>query len=216
MQLVIMHITIYSIIIPIGVGLWRHSSLEKEAKWLLYMLIPVAINQFVSVWWLYYVEKNNIPFYHLYILMELLFISRIYYSYLKGRAFHWIVPAIAVAFSILFAVKLIGDVNYLWTYSTHLRAIEAVIILFFAGSYFVQVYRKQEIIHLHKSSGFWIGGGLILYFTCNLLLFTFSELVYAQESQVFQSIWAVHAILTLLLYLSFTIALLCKKKEKTF
>ena len=211
-----MHITVFSIIIPIGIGLWRHSFLESEAKWLLYMLIPVALNQFLSVWWLYYVEKNNIPFYYFYILMELLFVSRIYYGYLKDRVYRWLVPAIATGFTLLFIGTLARDINQIWVYSTHLRAIESAVILFFAGSYFIKVYRKQEIVHLHKQSGFWISGGLVLYFTCNILLFTFSELVFAQESKVFQSIWAVHAVLTILLYLSFTIALLCKKTETTF
>jgi hypothetical protein len=97
-----------------------------------------------------------------------------------------------------------------------MRTAEGVIILIFAGSYFVHEYKKQEIMFLQKTAGFWISGGLILYFSCNLLLFGFSELVFAQEKSIFQSIWTIHAVLTILLYISFTIAFLCKKKVTTF
>lgn len=213
MLLLFMHITTFVILIPIGVGLWRYSSLEREMKWLLLMLIPVAANQFFSIWWSNYVEKNNLPFYYAYILMELLFVAKIYSLYLKRSRFRWLIPVLTICFSVLFIGKFLCDVDALWEYSTHLRTIEGIIVLFFASAYFLHVYRRQEIMYLQKTSGFWIGGGLILYFTSNLLLFAFSELVFAQESGVFQSIWSIHAILTILLYISFTIALLCKKTE---
>jgi hypothetical protein len=213
MQLIIMHITVFSIIIPIGVGLWRHSILDNEAKWLLYMLIPVALNQFVSVWWVYYVEPNNIPFYHLFILLEILFLSRIFYGYLRKATYRWLIPLITLGFSVFFIGKILWNIDSLWIFSTHMRTIEGLIILLYAGAYFFNVYREQKIMHLHKTSGFWIGGGLILYFGCNLLLFAFSELVYVLELDIFQSIWAIHAVLTILLYCSFTIALSCRKTE---
>ena len=180
------------------------------------MLIPVGINQFVSVWWLYNVEKNNIPFFYLYMLIELLFLSRIFYSYLTAQFYKWLIPLIAGIFISTMVLYLLTDLDRLWAYSTYYRAIEAVIILFYAGSHFIEIYQKQDIMELHKTSKFWIGSGLILYFSCNLLLYIFSNLVLAQKIPIQQSIWVVHAILTILLYLSFTKALLCKKTEIKF
>lgn len=208
-----MQIAVYSILVPIGVGLWRHSLLDREAKRLLYMLIPVALNQFISVWWLYYVEPNNLPFYHLFILMEALFFSWIYFGYLEKAKSRWFIPVFTFGFSLVFIGQFVLDPDSLWVYSTHMRSIEGIILIFYAGLYFVHVYKKQEIMHLHKTSGFWIGGGVILYFTSNLLLFIFSEMIFVQELDVFQSIWAIHGILTILLYISFTIALSCKTAE---
>jgi hypothetical protein len=206
---------IYSVLLPVGVGIWRFSNLEREAKLLLYMLIPVAANQCIANWWLQHVSRNNIPFYHLYIIIEIAFISWIYYSYLKKSRNVKLIPIITISFIALYLLSLIVNPGKLWRYSTYERAIEAGIVLVFVGSYFINIYKRQEIMHLHKASGFWIGFGLVLYFACNLTVFAFSELVFAQESSVFQSIWAIHAILTLLLYISFTIALTCRKTETT-
>lgn len=196
-------------------GLWRHSYLEKEAKLLLYMLLFVGANQLFSNWWTHFVERNNIPFYHFYIVIELLFTSVIYYSYLRKSRVRKLIPILTISFLLFYIFSLILTPEKLWIYSTYERAIEGGIVLFMAGAYFIHIYRRQEIMYLHRTSGFWIGFGFILYFASNLLLFTFSELVFSQGSEVFQSIWAIHAILTILLYISFTIALLCKKTEMT-
>ena len=177
------------------------------------MLIPVALNQFVSVAWLHLFEKNNIPFFHFYIFIELLFLSRIYYLYLKKTRVKFIIPILVSAFSGFYIVLVLLNPSSLMNYSdaTNMRAIEGVIVLFFIVLYFVNVYKKQEILQLQKTAGFWIGGGLLLYFLSNVLLFAFSELVFSQDSIVFKSLWAVHAVLLILLYLNFTIAFLCKK-----
>lgn len=213
MSLIIMSIPVFSILIPIGVGLWRHSYLETEVKWLLYMLIPVAVNQLVSFFWMYYVADNNIPFFHLYIFIELMFLGRIFYLYLKRTRIKLIIPILVSAFSVFYIIHVLLSPSVLMNYAnaTNMRAIEGVIVLFMVGLYFFNVYKKQEVLHLQKTAGFWIGGGLLLYFLSNVLLFAFSELVFSQDSLVFKSLWAVHAVLLILLYLNFTIAFLCKK-----
>ena len=216
MTLILLNITTFSILIPIFVGVRNYYKLALETKWLLYMLIPVAMNQFFSIWWSNYVMSNNLPFFYFYLLAEMLFIAKIYWLYLKTSKFRLFIPISTIAFTALFMVKFVGNWEALWIYSTHLRVIEGIIIIVFAGAYFVHEYKKEEVMFLQKTAGFWISGGLILYFSCNLLLFGFSELVFEQDAPIFKSIWVIHAIVMILLYLSFTIAFLCKKKETTF
>lgn len=204
-------IAIYSVILPIIVGIWRYSELEYEARLLLHMLVPVALNQFISEWWLHFAGSNNLPFYHLYIIIEVTFLALIYNSYLKKHRFRKLIPIITISFILFYLLNMVWDLDKMWVYSTYERAIEAVIILLFAGSFFIYVYREEKIMYLQKTSGFWISGGLILYFASNLLLFVFSELVYMQELELFESIWEMHAVLTILLYIFYSIAFLCKK-----
>ena len=215
MQLTIMHATVFSILIPIGIAIWRYSQLEYEAKWLFYMLLPVAANQFLSVWWVHYIEPNNLPFYYGYILLEFIFLCWIYHSYLHTFRYRWAIALLGGTFVLYYLVKFGMYPHMLFEYSTHDRAIEGVLILLFAGTYFFEVYRRQEILHLQKTSGFWIGMGLILYFSSTLMIFLFSEVIFEQELSIFQSIWAIHALITVMLYLSFSIAFLCKKMETT-
>lgn len=213
MQATIVFCLMLSILLPIGVGLRRYSNLSIDARWLLYMLFPVAINQFLSVWWIYYVNPNNIVFGHVYLLIELFFLSKIYYDYHKRS--HWaiLIPLITGLFYLFYVAKIIVDPTSFLEYSTHERALSGLIIITYTISNFISVYQKQEVLELQKTSGFWIAGGLILYFFSNTILYVFSELIFAQERVIFRWIWSVHAVLTFLLYISFTMAFLCSKTE---
>lgn len=211
MQVAIIFSSILSILIPIGVGFRRYSILSTDARWLLFMLIPIAINQFASVGWIYYVNPNNIAFGHVYIVVELFFLSKIYYDYHKSNSWSVLIPATTGLFYLFYVVKLFLDPASFLVYSTHERALSGFIILVYSISYFISVYRKQEVLELQKTSGFWIAGGLILYFLSNTILYVFSELIFAQERVIFLQIWSVHAVLNFLLYISFTLALLCRK-----
>jgi hypothetical protein len=124
-----------------------------------------------------------------------------------------VIPIIAVAFALFYVILITVYPSILMNYeeAAKMRTLEGVIVLFLVSTYFVDIYRNQKILYLQKTAGFWIGGGLLLYFLSNLLLFGFSKLVFAQDSEVFQSLWAVHAVLLILLYFNFTIAFLCKK-----
>lgn len=215
MQVAIIYTAMFSILIPIGVGLWRYSSLSLDARWLLYMLFPVAINQFISTWWIYNVNSNNIVFGHIYTIVELLFLSKIYYDYHKGSRWSALIPVSVGLFLLFYIIRLFLNPMSFLEYSTYERAMSGVIILACATSYFVSIYRRQEVLELQKTSGFWMGGGLILYFLSNTILYVFSELIFAQEEVIFLQIWSVHAVLTFLLYVSFTIAFLCKREIKS-
>ena len=213
MQVAIIFTAMFSILVPIGVGLVRYSNLSRDARWLLFMLFPIAINQFISVGWVYYVNPNNIVFGHVYIVIELFFLSKIYYDYHKTSRWSLLIPVLTGLFYLFYVVKLIRDPMSFTEYSTHERALSGLIIIVYTVSYFISIYRKQEVLELQKTSGFWIAGGLILYFLSNTVLYVFSELIFAQEEFIFLQIWSVHAILTFLLYISFTMALLCSRTE---
>jgi hypothetical protein len=55
--------------------------------------------------------------------------------------------------------------------------------------------------------------GLLLFFAGSFLLFIFSKFLVNNGAEVFKAIWMINGILTLLLYTSYTIALLWVKKK---
>lgn len=209
-------ITCFLILVPISVGIRKFAYLEKEMKWLLYMLIPIAINQFLSIYWSNFIEKNNLPLYYLHILLEILFILMIYNGYLKKSIMKTVLRAAVILFSLLLIIKFSLYPEQLKIYSTLERSIEGIIVLVFAATHLVQQFREQEVMHPQRTSGFWLSFGFSLFFSCNLLLFIFDDLVFAQDKSIFQSIWVIHGIVTILLYLTFTIAFICNPKETKF
>lgn len=213
MQVVIVFGAMFSILIPIGVGLWRYSNLSKDARWLLYMLFPIAVNQFLSEWWIQYVNQNNIVFGHIYLVIELFFLSKIYFDYHRRSRFAFLIPVFTGLFYLFYIVRLLYDPMSFLVYSTYERALTGLIIVGYSISYFISVYQKQEVLELHRTSGFWMAGGLILYLLSNTILYVFGELIFVQEYDVYLWVWSVHAVLTFLLYISYTMAFLCNRTE---
>lgn len=206
------YIVTFSILIPILVGLLRLNKIGVSAKWLLYMLFPVAVNQFISIW---YGSKgvSNFPFYYIYIAIETVFITIIYRRLLKTNFLRQALLLSSLGLVLTMIIYLLIDFNKIWESPDYFRAGESVIVLFFASAYFVEIFKRQEILYLHEVASFWISSGVILYFACNLMLFTFNKVLLQYGNHTALYIWTVHGILNVLLYISFTIALLCKKKE---
>lgn len=216
MLLILLNAVTFVILVPITIGARRFSNLDKGSKWLLYMLIPISANQFLSIIWSNFIGKNNMPFFYLYIVLELFFLLKIYQIHLKKSIFLHLIPLSLFTFLYFALWEFFGHPEQFWNYSTFLRSIEAIIVIILASCYFINEYQKQKVVHFYSTPGFWIHGGLIMYFSCNLLLFAFSELVYSQEKSTFLSIWIVHGIVTILLYISYTIAFLCNPKKTKF
>lgn len=123
---------------------------------------------------------------------------------------------IVFAFCTWLIIKFLIHPEHLKTYSTVERSIQGIIVLIFTATHLVQQYKQQEVMYPQKTSEFWISFGFTLFFSCNLLLFLFDDLVFSQNKVVFQSIWVIHGIVTILLYFTFTIAFLCNRKETKF
>ena len=206
----ILLLSVYILLLPIVVGMIRFRQLDGNQRLLLVMIGIVAVNQFISRWWIQDVTDNNLPFFYAYILVEFIFLSRIYLNYLPPFIPRKIMLVLVVIFSLVWLVTVFLPAQ-IWKYPTELRFLECLFILFYTGSYFVKVFREEKILHLERIFPFWLGAGLTVYFASNLLLFIFIELVILQALSIYKYIWVVHAILSIFLYISFTIALMCKK-----
>ncbi|MEO0473084.1 MAG: hypothetical protein AAF206_25945, partial [Bacteroidota bacterium] len=61
---------------------------------------------------------------------------------------------------------------------------------------------------------FWFGTAILLYFSGNLLLFLYSSLVASLDVETNYQIWGIHAVLNILLYSMYTIALWSKPEQR--
>lgn len=212
-MIILLNISTFIILVPIVIGSRRYSILTTESKWVLYMLVPTALNQFSSIIWSNYVHPNNLPFFYFYVLFEVIFLAKIFRIQLRdNHVGKWVVP-ISSMFVLFYIIWLAVEPSRIWNYSMLPRVFEGTITIFFSFCYFFDIYKTEKIMEVHKLPGFWINLGLIIYFACNLLLFVFDDLVFSQNKELFLSVWIIHAIVLILLYLSFTIAFLCNPRE---
>ena len=204
----------YFVLLPIVIALYRWKGLIKVQELLLLMLTIIAVNQVVAAFWIHYVEKNNLPFYYSYILVELFFYILIGIKLLRetiSKKFFFFLVLVFCGISLSIFIFNAQDIH---TYPDAIRGIEGTIVVFISVSYFIKVFRESNIIYLNKDFGFWFCAGSMVYFLSNFMLFIYGEMISLQAAKVWRSIWIIHACLNILLYISYAIALLCRKTEK--
>ncbi len=210
MENVLIKISIYITLLPVLVGLIRFKQLSINQKVLFWMIVLISLNQLTSQFLEVYILeiKNNLPFYRVYILIEFTFLSFLFYKLIKPD-FNWGIWLLISGFVSfwLFDSFIIGT---LWTYPEILRFSEGLVIIFLCMVYFYKVFRNAEVVILVRDFGFWMATGLAVYFASNNLLFLFSEFVLTLSDTGYYLIWTVHAFLTILLYIAYTIAIQCK------
>lgn len=191
--------------------IWKRlGKTEKTFAVLLSIIIAIS---FAGRLWNMFVMKNNLPFFHLYILIEALLLIHIFIQLYEShwRKLKWLV----LAGSFLIAWMLnITAISSMWIYPDYMLGLESVLILSLVLGWFRKMLREKKIRKPSRTFAFWMSSGLLIYFSGNFLLFVFSNFINDQEHSVFVAVWMVNTILVILLYLMYTTGFLCIPKTK--
>lgn len=206
----LVYVSAASVLLPLLVVIaqWRLlNSLEKRIAWLLVAntLIQGLALLLAEIW-----KVNNMPVYHVYLILEFnLLFGIYYYGIFKGEK-RSIWKMVAVASLLIFAV------NGLWiesftSFPSYLRSLEALLATSLAVAYFIKKLSVTDTKPLFSDPAFWMSTGVFIYYTTNLLLFMYGQ-VLQNQPEVFRHTWIIHGYLNILLYTLYTFAMLCRKK----
>lgn len=197
---------VYIPLLPALLAFWKWKKLNVYQRWFGFMLGIVALISIAGRVWTLLGNENNLPFFHTYILIECLFLLFIFKSILSDS-----LPLNLFRLLILsFPIYWIYNVSYgegLFNYPANSHAIEALIMMGLSVSWFAKVLKEKEIRSIQQTFEFWFATGVIIFYSSNFLFFLFSSFIVKQNHHVFKVIWGVHAILAILLYLIYTIAI---------
>lgn len=193
------------------VALFRWKKLSIAGKWLGIACFWALLTELLAIWvgntW-----GNNLPLLHLYVPVELTMLTFVFYhAYPRLLPLRWLQVGLA-GFWVLsvFNLAFFQPWN---TYATITRTAESLLVLLMALRYFFLVLQDLAEIDLPKTFIFWFSTACLLFFSGNLLLFIYSNYVIAGSSVEFSEIWAIHAVLNILLYFVYVIALLCRPER---
>lgn len=209
---VMVQVSVFIVALPflIGVVRWkRHTELQRVLFWYFCFLLPL---QLVANW-LAAENYNNMPFAHLYTVVEFVVLLWIFRS--GGRKV-WQKEVFWVTLS-LFGVWVVVDLIFfesLMEYDAYVRTTEGVFMIILCLHWLVTVMQELRILQLTRTFLFWVSAGLLFYFSGNLLLFIYGEMVLELAESVSYAIWTIHAFLNISLYITYTIALLCPPDQK--
>lgn len=207
----LVYISAASILMPTVVAAIQFGKFNSLEKSIARMLFLVALIQGVALVWSDLLKQNNMPLYHFYLLLEFNLLFRIYSSHIFRIQRSWVLTAVAILSGVAFLC------NGLWfeafsVFPSYLRATTSLLSAVLAIVYFLKKLIDLDGKPLQSDPAFWMSCGVFIYYTTNTLLFFYSK-VLVSSPEVFNYTWLVHSYLNILLYVFYTIVLVCRKKR---
>ncbi|MFN7494134.1 MAG: hypothetical protein ACK5RG_14545 [Cyclobacteriaceae bacterium] len=172
-----------------------------------FVFFSAAIEMCSRIFW--FQSINNMPFLHVYVAGGFCFISIFYQQILKGfinPTIIWMILAIFLIFTTINSL-FIQPID---TFNSYALTVESVLIIIFSLSTYTIMLNdmvKEKRVHLAKSLN-WINSGLFIYYSTNLLIFYFGDIITQFLSkEVSLYTWAIHSFFLILMYCCFFVGL---------
>jgi hypothetical protein len=193
------------ILFPISVAIYRRKYLKKELKPITYYLGLALLFQLIAIVSVKFI-KNNVPFLHVYTVLEFGLISWFYKEYLGDFLNKRVFYGIFVLFMV-FAIVNAFFIQSIYEQNAYPRGLECLFVVFYAITAYYKTLKSLEIISIEKSPMFWINAGFLFYFAGSLFLFVLGNLILTQDIQLSMLSWAIHACVLGLMYIFIGIGL---------
>jgi hypothetical protein len=191
--------------------LYFQPNMESYLRFFPLFLFMSLIVETISDYEAYY-QRNNVLLNNLFTVFVFCFYFFTFREILLSPKIKKIVLYILLAYPLLsltniFLVQKPG-VFHSMTYSLGCLLVVAISIY-----YFWELFQQTHNVNLARQPAFWICTGLLFYYVCSFPLFGLLNFIQsAKYNNIVRNLIIVLNILTGLLYLSFTIAFLCRLK----
>lgn len=171
-------------------------------KWFNAFLILGFIVQ-ISMLVLYMQRFNNLPFVHLYTLLEFIFLSLFYKNILQKETFlKKYFTVFIISISILIVLNSIFLQN-IYTFNSNTKTLTQLIYISYALAYFFQALFDRNALSKLLN---WINSAILLYYAGSLFIFMASS-AFFQLTEMYRFFWVINALLYLIFQLLLFIAL---------
>jgi hypothetical protein len=93
-------------------------------------------------------------------------------------------------------------------------ALGCLLIVVSCVYYFWELFQQNYSVNLSRQPAFWISCGLLFYYACTFPFYGTTNLVRALPDVILRNLLVIFILLNILLYLSFTIAFLCRPRNR--
>lgn len=201
------------IILPLIIGACKYNLMDARLRVIFYYLILGSIFSIVTIALSAY-GHNNLPFFHLYTLIEGIALLLFYRYCLKSNLNKFFYTTL-LFFFIIFCLLNSFLIQSIFSFNTYSRFAEAVIIISLSLYLFYITLDVKTHERWYKNPLIFINMGLFIYFSSSLFLFLFSQLLLSDKN-VNIIAWVMHASLLLAMYILFAIGFLQVKKTPVY
>lgn len=142
--------------------------------------------------------------FYLYVLREIVYAPR------AKKVFQYFViayPLVALLDVFIFQPGGFHTITY---------ALGCLLIIICCAYYFLELFQRPSSVNLSRQPAFWICSGLLFYYTCTFPLYGAINLLKLFPRVILSNLLYILVLLNILLYLSFSIAFLCRLKTRRF
>ncbi|WP_295676887.1 hypothetical protein [uncultured Mucilaginibacter sp.] len=198
-------------VLPVLAWLYNHKNLDKGLKiagifFLVAFFVDILLELMTTMG-----VVNNMPLIHLFIVINILFFTAIYYNAFFKPSVKKAIIALA-GLALLIVVFNIIFVEGIWEYPSLSITVLSVLLICFSLAYFYQLLNRQEFIHIEKQGLFWINSGVLFYFAINIFLFMLFKHFSKDEKQEY---YMIHSTSNTIANILYTVGLLCKPQKIT-
>lgn len=174
-----------------------------------FLLIVFALDFAEWIFFLGYIPiKNNQPFIHLSIIVNIIFFIIIYRRFFyetKLKNFTVICGSLVLVIILFFSIK-----EGIWQYPSWQNTALSIYMIILSLLYYYQILNAQEFVHVEKQPFFWINFGVLIYFSFNVFLYMlFEKLIDPDESYI------IHRVTNVISNLFYAIGLFWKPRKVT-
>ena len=208
----LIHVSALSVLFPILVSIRRYNGYDRIGQRLVSFLYLSALFDLAGLITASY-KVNNLPLFHLFTLIEVLFFGWVY-----AQAFEQIwLKKITNGFTVIVASLIVYNALALegvWQFNSITKTAESVLLIVLSLLLFRQLLLQNEVMFLDRHPLFWLNSGVLLYFAGNLFVFMLQHTI-ADSAQKGYVYGIVHSGINILANLLFGIALLCRPRLPT-
>jgi len=172
-------LSVYSVVLPLLVGLIKIKRLNKPFKVLfIYVVVSFATEQYAV--YLLQVIDNNLFLLHIYVAFELLAFLYIYYLILPQNNYRRLIKIYGVVYLV---VGVFNAAQNILAYPTYARGVESIMLISLAIIFFYNLIKELSVLRIEKHGYFWMNAGILLYFSGALIIFIIFN-YYSQISEL--------------------------------
>ena len=210
--LLIVAVSSYSAILPLGLSIFKWKYLSFELKILsVYLLLSFLTD--ITTLQLAINSINNLPLLYVLTVLEFPLISLIYYKIFRSSYLKRIIVAMAITFFFIVIFNLYNE--GISNYAALPRTVESIIFTVYSIILFYKMLRSGVDFRIEKNETFWFNGSILVYFAGTLLFFSLSSYILEHASLDTQrKLFTTPAILNIVQKLLFTIAIWISQRRK--
>jgi hypothetical protein len=157
-------------------------------------------------------QINNVLLVNLFLLFEFLIVSLLVLQWIPYPVFKKIMLIVVSSIFIICSVRLFFF-NLFSELDNLSSALENITLIIISGCLLYSVSADTSI-QLTQNPKFWIGAGVFVFFTVNIVVFCTDNLLTNSSTTIRVAVWSINSILTIISNVFYSIGILCLRPVK--